>query len=319
MTHQDQYASPEPDGDEAGIKLKARRLAMYSADALRIAHYVDKLVVTHGSFQEALAGLDRIYQLGSEFSVPKGLLLLGPAGSGKSTLIDYFCGSLPPSNLIEPGMEAFAIRLAKSASLSSVVEAILNALNYPFPKVSNTTVGVKRGLSIQAMCRKGTRLLAIDEAHNLCGSSQSARKGHGDGTPLTNYLSELMDNARIGLCLYGGPGLARLAETDPYLASRCPTHVEFCNFDLGGPWLGLVRTFVKQCPAFDLSFFDHADQRTRLHRATGGNLRALKTLLTESVLVAADARAKQLDAALVATAFDRVYGLKARAINPWAS
>lgn len=315
----DHYTQPEPDGDDDGLQLKARRLTTYSGEALRTAHVIDKLVVTHSDFRDGLAAMDRTFQLGHEFSVPKGLLLCGPPGSGKSTLIDYFQRSLPASKSIDPGMGAISIRLARSVALSTVVEAVLCRLDYPFPKVTSTTVGVKKGLSYQAVRRKGTRLIFVDEAHNLCRSSYGGGRAQGSGTALTNFFSELMDVARVGLCLVGGPDLARLADTDPFLASRCSARLEFSNFTLSGPWLGVVKAFIKQCAGVDLSLLDTDRQRKALHQATQGNLRSLKDLLTEMVLVAVDAGSRKLEVQLASTAFDRVFGSTARSRNPWAS
>lgn len=316
MKKNDQYEDFEA-GDEEGLKTKARRLATYSTEALRRALPIDRLVIPHAAFATALAALDRGFQLGKEFSVPAGVRVYGPPGTGKTTLLRYFADSLPRFDLIEPGMGVVRIRLPRAPHIGSVVESVLRALQYPFPAVSSTTVGIKRELSIEALRRKGTRLLAVDEAHNLCGASVGAKRESAEGTTVSNYLSELIDEAKVAICLAGGPALERLEERDRYLASRCPTCLELSNFPLNGQWLGLVAAIVKQCDTFDLKFVNQEDQRRPLHDATAGNPRALKTLLIEAVLVAVDAGQKQLDKGVLAIAFQRVNGSKVQMLNPW--
>jgi hypothetical protein len=301
-------------GDE-GLKVKARQMAMYSPEAIRRAYIVDKLIVPHTNFTAALTSFDRSFQLAKEFSVPAGVRVYGPPGSGKSTVIRYFRDSLPRFDLVEAGMGAVAIEMPKSPQVGSVIEAVLTAVDYPFSRVTSNTVHIKRELSVKALQRKGTRILAIDEAHNLFGAG-SARLT-GEGTPVTNYLRYLADNAMVSLCLVGGPALAGLETLDKYLASRCKTPTELPDFTAGAEWLGLVKAIVKQCDTFDLSLLDHVDQRKLLFKAVEGNLRALKILLIESILVSVDAGQQQLDTGCMAIAFQRVHGAKSTASNPW--
>lgn len=318
MPSSPKFVIPDPGVDEAGLKLAVRRLAMYSTKALTAGHGVDRVIVLHAEFERGLKSLDRIYQLGPEFSVPKGLLAFGPSGSGKSTFIKTFVDTLPPSGSITPGAETLFVSLRKSRALEPVVEDMLAGLEYAFPKVSKNTVGLKALQIKQAVKRRGTRLILIDEAHHLCLSSYSLSRGPGEGTPLTSMLVKLMDETRVALCLCGGPQLEKLGDTDPYLTSRCQTRVELRDFDLAGPWVGLVRAIVKQCKTFDLSFLASDDQRRPLHEATKGNLRELKTLVTEFVLVAVDAGKKEIDAPTMALAYERVYGAGSQASNPWS-
>lgn len=299
--------------DDEGLKTQTRRLATYSTAALRGALAIDKVIITHDAFAAGLSALDRGFQLGKEFSVPAGVRIYGAPGTGKTTLVKYFADSLPRFDLIEPGMGVVKIRLPRSPHVGPVIGAVMRALKYPLPTISKDAVDIKRGLSIEALIRKGTRVLAVDEAHNLCG----AKRESADGTGVTNYLSEVSDEAKVAICLTGGPALEQLEARDPYLASRCPTWMELSNFPLDGQWLGLVAGIVKQCKAFDLSFVSQTDQRRLLHDATAGNPRSLKTLLIEAVLVAIDAGQKQLDKGAMAIAAQRVYGSRAPVLNPW--
>lgn len=314
MNENDHYSDMEA-ADEDGLKLKARRMAMYSVDAIRRAYAIDKLIVWHTSFKTALASFDRSFQLSKEFNTPAGLRVFGPSGSGKSTVIGYFRDSLPKFDLIEPGMGAITIDTPKSPQLGDVIESVLIALEYPFASVTKDTIHIKRDLSVKALLRKGTRIVALDEAHNLFPAN-SARL-NGEGTPVTVYLRHLSDKAKVAICLAGGPALERLESLDRYLASRCKTPAQLADFPLDGEWLGIVKTFIEKCKTFDLKFLAEPEQQRPLFQATEGNLRALKILLIEAVLVAVDAGQQQLDKGCMAIAFQRVNGSKGMSSNPW--
>ena len=291
-------------------------MAMYSSEALRRAYSVDRLIVPHTGFNAALASFDRSFQLAKEFNVPAGVRVYGPPGAGKSTVVKYFRDSLPPFSLIEAGFGVIRVEIPRSPQVGSVIEAVLAAVEYPFSKVTSTTVHIKREQSVKALQRKGTRILAVDEAQNLFMAAGS--KMTGEGTAVTSYLRFVADTAKVSLCLTGGPALARVEELDKYLASRCPTVTELVDFTAGAEWLGLVKSIVKQCDTFDLSFLDQVEQRKPLFQAVGGNLRSLKLLVIESILVAVDAGQAQLDGGCMAIALNRVRGSKNVADNPWS-
>jgi len=317
MSYQSTYAEPDEDMDDERYRTRERRMAMYSESALARAASLEGLLVGHDDFKRGLAALDRAFQLGRALEMPMGMRLVGPPGTGKSALQKYFRNSLPSSTLFEPGMGVLMFRIRKTPRLGHAVESILRALNYPFSKVTEGTLGAKRDLSIEALKRKKTRLLLIDEAHNLCLVGRSTKRNCSEGTEVTEYIREVMDEARVAVCLAGGMSLDDLRSRDEYLASRCSTRTELSDFPLKGAWLGLIRSLIERCTAFDLKYLDCDSQRPLLHAATGGNPRALKTLITEAVLVGVDGGQDSLDDSILSKAFSHVRGSASSASNPW--
>lgn len=304
------------DHEERDREIAERRLKTYSLAALATTVAVDRALVLHRPFQDCLSAMDRVFQLGRELiNIPVGLRLVAPPGGGKTTILNYFCKSLPKSDLFEPGFGAVRIHLKRRASLAELVSGVLLALQYPLPATNSSNVLKKRELALELLGRKGTRLLALDDAHRLCVRGKGV---NGDeGNDATSFLCDVTD-ARIGLVLCGGPGLDRLRDIDSYLFSRCTPRVALNNFKLGGAWGGLVSQLIGLTSTHSLKFLDDKVQMANLHSATNGNLRSLKILVVEAILVSVDAGHTEITSADMRIAFERVLD-ETTGANPWAA
>lgn len=303
-------------GSDDVLKHHERRLRTYSEEAIRNGQLVDSLIILHPGFVKGLEAIDRVYQLGSEFDIQTGLLLVGPPGSGKTTLLNYFGLSLPKGTLFDPSEALLAIKLARNPALANTLEEILTAQQYPLPRVSRDTVGAKRRLTLDGMRRHQTRLVAVDEAHNLCARSSSWPQHADDGTALTGYFREILDQ-RVGLVLSGGEELDGLAHRDKYLASRCGARCDLYDFQLNAEWAAVIKRFSElSCPVTLKAIYVPA-QIKALHRATGGNLRRLKFLLVEAVLVATDRGTLTVEVQDLKRAFDIALSRDYSVVNPW--
>jgi predicted ATPase len=101
----------EIEADEA--QLNARRLQLYSKHALKVGLPVDRIYINHPRFDTGLKTLDRVFQIAPEVTMPHGVRLIGPTGSGKSALFRYFRDSLPRSSLFTEGLGAVGIRFGR--------------------------------------------------------------------------------------------------------------------------------------------------------------------------------------------------------------
>ena len=296
--------------------LEARRLATYSVNALRVAKSVDRTIVLFPAAVQALTSLDRLFQLGTEFNMPQGMRLVGPSGVGKTASFEYFRASLPNSALFAQGMAAISVRVQNKPRTSHLVQAILNAIRYPFNSGSARQLYMRRSLLFDALKNYKTRLIWLDEAQHLLYQRRSEMSNEWENDA-TEFLRELVDECKLSLVLAGTSELDNLPEVAPHLSSRVSGRESMDNFIADANWVGFVRGFVKQCQSFDLTCMNDVQMAMRLHMASEGNLRAFKRLVTEAVLIAYDSNDRQVDRKALQRGFQGVFGAGAVRGNPF--
>lgn len=295
--------APDPEEQE----LYSRRITSYSLEALRAAVGVDRIISLHPPFNRAVKGLDRIFQLAPEMEIPHGMLLAGPTGGGKSTVFKYFKNTLPSSSLFAHGDGAIGLRCPKRPRVGHFVAAMLKAYKYPFSMGSAQQLYIRRGLVFDAIKQKGTRLIFVDEAHSLLKVQGVGAKLDGD-TEVSEFFREIVDECKVGLVLAGTEDLNSVAQVDSALGSRLSVREALHPFNYDENWVGVLKSFVKECITFDLEAISNLDIAHLLHRVTGGNLRSLKRLLIEAVLIAVDSKKTQIDRGILKAACLLVFG-----------
>lgn len=297
-------------------KTKARQMFMYSPEAVQAGCEFERVYILHPAINAALQAFDRAFQLGRSTSLPQGLCLIGEPGTGKSSLIKYFKDALPASTLFEHGMGAISIRVQDSPNAGRMVSSLLRALRYPFANTCARTISIKKDLCLDALAQKNTRILFIDEAHNLC-RKHTRNVDNTSGTSATEFVREIIDSTGCAVVLAGTSVLDQLESTDHHLANRIRGRFELTNFKDAAYWTALITAFVKRHQSFPLEHLTKPASLHQLHEATKGNLRLLKTLVAEGIMVAVDAKHNALAGEFLATAFQRVMGENSLSTNPF--
>lgn len=310
------YEFDLPSNEE--LQTRRRRLFTYSPEALAIGQDIEKIFVKDPAFADALQAVDRCFQLARTLSTPNGILLAGPTGSGKTSLLSYVQQTVPPSSLFQTGLGTLSIRLPYRPVIGQVVSTILRRMHYPFADVTSRSVYLKRELAFDLLREKGVRIVLVDEGHHL-ESQIRYRDRHGHDTAISELLREMMDE--VGICIVivmDGP-LDMLERLDPALASRVSVRLSLDNFARSRVWHAFVKAFFRQTEGKGIDFSSLAEptEADRLHAATDGNRRAFKRLVTEAALVAFDAKKTIIDDEALTTAFGRVYGKGHAKLNPY--
>lgn len=196
-----------------------------------------------------------------------------------------------------------------------MVQRILALLNYPLFKVSKENLDARRSLSIDALRRHKIRLLLVDEGHQLIGHGRVKRD---DGSSISEYFREIMDEAQIAVCLVGGISLSELGRVDPYLESRCVVKEVLKDFSLDDAWLSLVQSLMPSNAALNFKQLQTSREvREAIHKTARGNLRRLKQYLAELAMATVDAHKSTPDASELKLAFQRAFGSEELPNSPW--
>lgn len=316
MTHAPKLPESNPERN-AEADLLRRRQFTYSENALKAGQQVYTTYVPHPAVENVLSALDRSVQLAESLSMVQGIRIVGPTGSGKTSVVRYFQDSLRPCGSTEESTRTLYVRLQEQPSVARMISTLLQACRYPFSQVSNRNVGIKRDLLIEALQHRGTALLIVDEAHYLC-QQRRGRSPDRIGTFATDFLRELADEVPLVLALVGETTLHRLEELDSHLAARVPVVFALDNFTASDKhWLSTVMTLFSACPDVRFSPLTNHAEMQRIHSATAGNMRQLKWLLSEAVMVACDSHQDEVRSQNMQIAFDRIKGNSSGLSNPW--
>jgi Cdc6-like AAA superfamily ATPase len=274
-------------------------------------------MIGHTRFNESIEALDRIYQLANTFEPPQGVRIIGPIGSGKTSLINHFSTSLLKSTLFQPGFGAMIVRLNASPTRHQFVRNLLIAYGYPFSETSTKAIDIKTKMLINLILEKGTRLLGIDESHHMItsGLRRLNRPAAGD---VSDTIHQIMDSTKVAVALLATDELDQLENIHPHLASRITARVELRNYEtLDAEWYGILKAYIKQSLQFDLSTIITENYGALIHAATGGNLRNLKRLMTEIALICVDQNHAPISQSLLYLAHNRIHGTEGVRANPF--
>lgn len=288
-------------------QLNARRIQTYSIGALRAAIVVDRIHIQHPQFLKVISAMDRLFEIGPQVDMPNGMILSGPPGVGKTAMFNYYSKTIPPLGLFSPGLGAIGLRCPQRPRVGHFVAALLQKFRYPFAIKSYRQMYVRRGLVFDAIKDKGTRLLFIDEANALLSPKNLKHQVDGE-TEASEFLRELVDECKVSLVLAGTHDLDAVSKMDSALASRISVLETFSNFSADQTWAGILKAFAAQSTIFDMTQIYKVEMSKLIHLATDGNLRSLKRLLTEAVLIAHDSQNSVIDQAILSKAHAVVFG-----------
>ena len=299
--------------------IMVRRLQMYSEKALEIGAQIDQIFVSHPAFKEALAGLDRIFQLARKVDMPQGMRLMGPSGTGKTSLLKYFRQSLPKSSLFADGLGAVYMRVPMRVSTPFMIGSLLRQYGYPFRRITWDTYEQRITVLLDAVRQKGTKLIMIDEAQNLAPQRVGRKPSREEGTSPTDFIRLLMDEASVGVVLAGVGALEDFAEFDAALSNRVVGCYRLAMFNYDKTWIRLIKGLVQQSQQFDICILLEPDVNRKLYKATEGGLRNLKRLVTEMVLISVDSGAGAVKIEHLSRAYSLVNGPAFDKGNPFAA
>jgi|GEM_PF-552055 len=305
-----------PDYDDLSdeeCELQARRILTYNKEALRAGQQVDSIYMFHPGFKAAVGGCDRIFQISRELTTAQGMRLFGPPGTGKTSVFNYFSRSLPKSTLFAPGWGCIGIRAYQRTTVGHLVAGLLRAYKYPFTRVSEQLIYLRRNLVFELVRQKGTRLIFIDSAQHLLHSG----KPNSSEPSGNDFLVELMDETQVGIVLAGDELLGKDELMCKALLNRITVCVDLQNFPANLQWEGVVKALVKACTSVDLGFLLTSGQPKTLHGASNGNLRSLKRLATEAAMVCVQEGGRSVTREHLCTAYDRVVGNVSNRLNPY--
>lgn len=313
--------------DPEEVEHAQRRMQTYPPEALRAGLVVDKIIVVHDAFKAAFEALDRMFQLSREYSMPQGGILVGPPGSGRRTVCQLFEERLPRSDLFAAGFGCIRIPVGGALpTVAAVVARLLRRYGYPFATGRQSQMELRREIVAEQILSKGTRLLVVTNAQSMLAvhSARPSRAGRAlvAHERTLEFLCELQDATRVGLLLCGDARLDVLREGSPELASRLSVRIELSNFtEADKQWAGLLKRFhdeLRRASDFDFQI-DAANipQLKKFHKASGGNARNLKRLLTEAVLIAASEKRRPVNQSDFARAYAAIRGPAYRETNPF--
>lgn len=274
--------------DPEDVELERRRMATYSRESLRVGLAVDRIIVQYTQFKDTLQGLDRIFQLARDSTMPQGGVLIGHPGAGRRSVCRFFQESLPRSDLFAPGFGAIRIRLGPPATIGQVVQRLLRGLEYPFYRGNEAQLQMRGSIVIDQLIAKGTRLLMVTGGEQLLlpGNSNKTGEAYRYNRNVVEYLMEVQDETNIGIVLAGDERVDTLREAARELKSRLTVRMELTPFKPDRIWAGFIKGFVKLSP-FDLGLRpDDPVQMRRLNTESKGNARDFKRLATEVALIA---------------------------------
>jgi len=187
---------------------------------------VSRLIIKHPGFNQAYQLLKDAYFFNAQTGLSKNYWLVGPSGTGKTTLMDMLVKEFPPVEHIDrKRIPVLAINIPALPTIKNLAEEMLVQLGDPLFHRGSAIDKTIRILHLIKAC--DTKLILFDEMQHFID------RGHKRApAEVADWLKTLIDKAQISTVIMGLERTQIILDANEQLRRRFCRRIDLKSFDL---------------------------------------------------------------------------------------
>ena len=249
----------------------------------------------------------------------KGLLLLGPSGGGKTTLIkECISNKFNSGDILGRKRTALLVNMPSSPSKKSLASAILEALGDQFASSRSHSAEAKFRRVVVLLKNLGVEILIFDEVQHLIDFKRSSAYEAAD------WIKSLMNELQIAVVLVGLKRTEGLLWANEQLRRRFSASIEFNRYTCSSDadlceFVALVNSISGIVPVPSINLAD-GKVLQRLHHGCFGLIDYLIKILDRAIWLVQSGRVAGIELPVLADAFlDEVWSQAPDSRNPFST
>ena len=267
--------------------------------------------------ERALTRLAEVHGDTRRTGTSKGLVIQGPSGVGKSTLVKEYVRELESAKKNAMGHgSVLIVEIPSSPTKKNLATAMLTAMKDPYADSRSHSAETKFARIILLLSNLGVEVVVLDEAQHLVDYKRNAAYEAAD------WIKSLMNETSITFVLVGLKRTEGLLWANEQLRRRFSATVDYNRFTLTETsWMQfatLLRGLRELLPVASISFSD----KEMIHRfflASFGLIDYLIKILDRAVWLVQDRNVEGINLVILSEAFeDEVWSAAPNERNPFS-
>lgn len=267
--------------------------------------------------ERALNRLTEVHEDTRRTGTSKGLVIQGPSGVGKSTLIKEYVRELEATKKKEAGHRfVLVVEIPSSPTKKNLATAMLTAMKDPYADSRNHSAETKFARIILLLGSLGVEVVVLDEAQHLVDYKRNAAYEAAD------WIKSLMNETGITFVLVGLKRTEGLLWANEQLRRRFSATVDYNRFMLTEAcweqFAMLLHGVRELLPVVSISFSEKEMIR-RFYLASFGLIDYLIKILDRSVWLVQHRNSEGINLRILSQAFkDEVWSAAPDVRNPFS-
>lgn len=261
----------------------------------------EKIFIHHPRMRQVQRMMERCRSWSLGAQEPYCLLVIGPTGVGKTTLIEDYLKSNPRADTSEattiPVLDAI---IPAPATMKAMAVELLTKLGDPMAQRGTLNQQTWRLRKLLQAC--GVQLIILDEFNHFID-----RDNETVLRTVADWLKVLIDTTGIPVVLVGTPNSRSVLDANEQLRRRFGTQERLEPFTWEGDGRDHFRRFLKEVderlPLPERSGLDGSDLAFRFFCASAGTVAPVMVILRKATHLALDAGMSRLELPLLARAY----------------
>lgn len=275
------------------------------------------VTLNHRRYDAAMAEIAKLHYSQQIHHHGGGLLICGPSGVGKSTVLEKYASNFPSyTEGRQTIIPVLKVTCPSSATANGLISAMFDAMGFPIPSrtdLAEKTIKVSKLVRLYKV-----ELILLDEFQHAYYSRSLA-----DFRQLIDTVKNIMNETKVASVLAGLNEIDEVISTNEQVARRHSHKLEMTNFKLNDEedfkeFRAVLKVYQEALIILPEIPLYEANLARRFLIASNGNLDYLRRILEKSVEIAGFAELDQLSQTVYAAAFrEYVWKGVADKLNPF--